>query len=199
MKHGIVVLAAYALAVDAARADNFWSAQVEYSNKAFNSIISPGDTATVRLFANFDADLYAFAAGSLDVIVDDYADAGLWTDFACDLTAPGYQDGNANKGTVGDIFTVQAHSPAENIFADTSNPIQVWHGTFTTTDFTFRDSFILFTETSGFEVYTDADGNSADFTASLTELKTKIRFGIPAPGAAALLLLAGVATRRRPN
>jgi uncharacterized protein (TIGR03382 family) len=193
MKNGIVALVALAGLATGAMAANTWTAVITYSNPA-NRIINDGDTATVEIWAGFDDNLYAFAGGAFAVNTDDAA--GSWSDFDRDLTGPGTKGGTANGGNVTDIITGQLHFPPANIFADTSNPILAWHGTFTTTDLSFRD-VALSTASTKFDIYINDAGVSDQFLDSLVELAGTIGVGVPTPGTAALLGLGALAAGRR--
>jgi uncharacterized protein (TIGR03382 family) len=188
---GIVALVALAGLASVANATNTWMVDISYSNG--NALAAPGDTATVTIWAQFDDGLYAFAGGALNVNTDD--GAGSWSDIHRDLTGPGTVDGVAVGGNVTGIITGQLHFPLANIFANTANPIQAWHGTFATSDFTPR-TINLSTDTSKFDVYTKADGTSASFLDSLVEGAGGIIVA-PTPGTAALLGLGALAAGRR--
>jgi hypothetical protein len=193
MKNGIVALVALAGLATCANAANTWTAVVTYSN-GLGYIEKAGDTATVEIWAGFDDNLYAFAGGAFAVNTDDAN--GSWSDFDRDLTGPGTKGGTANGGSVTDIITGQLHFPPANIFADTSNPILAWHGTFTTTDFNFRE-VDLTTASTKFDIYINDAGVSDQFLDSLVELDGGIQVGVPTPGAAALLGLGALAAGRR--
>ena len=194
MKNGMVALVALAGLASGASATNTWMVDISYSNGG-NAILAPGDTATVTLWAAFDDNLYAFAGSALGVNTDD--GNGSWSDIARDLKGPGTADGVANGGNVSGIITGQLHFPLAGIFADTSNPIKAWHGTFSTSDFTFR-TVNLSTASSKFDVYTDDKGTSKSFLDGLVEGAGGINVGaVPTPGTAALLGLGALAAGRR--
>jgi uncharacterized protein (TIGR03382 family) len=94
------------------------------------------------------------------------------------------------------IISGQLHFPLAQIFADTSNPIKAWHGTFTTSDLSLR-TVNLSTDSSKYSVYTDEAGTSSDFIDSLIEGAGGINVGVPTPGTAALLGLGALAAGRR--
>ena len=194
MKNGIVALVALAGLASVANATNTWMVDISYSNGG-NAILAPGDTATVQIWAAFDDNLYAFAGAALNVNTDD--GNGSWSDIARDLKGPGTVDGVANGGNVDGIITGQLHFPLAGIFADTANPIKAWHGTFSTSDFSFR-TVNLSTDTSKYDVYIDSQGTSKSFIDSLIEGAGGIQVGaVPAPGTAALLGLGALAAGRR--
>jgi MYXO-CTERM domain-containing protein len=193
MKNGIVALVALAGLASGATAANTWMVDISYSNGG-NAIINAGDTATVTIWAAFDDNLYAFAGGAFNVNTND--DNGSWSDFGRDLKGPGTADGVAVGGDVTGVITGQLHFPLAGIFADTSNPIKAWHGTFSTTDLSFR-TVDLTTDSTKYAVYTDDQGTSKDFIDSLIEGAGGINVGVPTPGTAALLGLGALAAGRR--
>jgi MYXO-CTERM domain-containing protein len=193
MKNGIVALVALAGLASGASATNTWVADISYSNPN-GRIEQAGDTATVQIWAQFDDNLYAFAGGALNVMTDD--NNGSWSNIGRDLKGPGTADGVAAGGNVTGIITGQLHFPLAGIFADTSNPIKAWHGTFTTSDFTTR-TVNLSTDSTKYSVYTDEAGTSSDFINSLIEAAGGIQVGVPTPGTAALLGLGALAAGRR--
>lgn len=194
MKNGMVALVALAGLASGASATNTWMVDISYSNGG-NAILAPGDTATVTLWAAFDNNLYAFAGSALNVNTDD--GAGSWSNVGRDLKGPGTADGTPNGGNVTGIITGQLHFPLAGIFADKSNPIKAWHGTFSTSDFSFR-TVNLTTSSSKFDVYIDEAGTSKSFLGSLIEGAGGINVGaVPTPGTAALLGLGALAAGRR--
>lgn len=193
MKNGIVALVALAGLASGASATNTWLVDISYSNPA-GAIVNPGDTATVQIWAGFDDNLYAFAGAALDVNTDDAN--GSWSNFGRDLKGPGTKDGTGNGGDVTGIITGQLHFPLAGIFADTSNPIKAWHGTFTTSDLSFR-TVNLSTASTKYDVYIDDAGTSKGFIDSLIEGAGGIQVGVPTPGTAALLGLGALAAGRR--
>ncbi len=84
---------------------------------ASDTVLTPGETAQVHVWAHFPQDAYAFASADFDVS----ADIPQWT-FASDGVIAG--------ATVFNITPSQAHDPFQGVFADPSNPIRVWTGIF---------------------------------------------------------------------
>ncbi len=158
-------------------------------------------STVITLRAKFDdATDYAFAAGELDFIADELGIAGTnWTDNM--LIAPfdvdGTYEGDLEPDGASGILLGQLHFPGAGIFADTSNPVDVWRIEYTATDFTPR-VIDLTTLTSRFDVYIDSTGLSRTVDpGSLMEGTGEIRI-IPAPATLALGAMAGlVAVRRR--
>jgi MYXO-CTERM domain-containing protein len=192
MTRTVVSLAALALVADAS-AVNTWTVDVTYS-RPIGKIVDPGDTATVKIWATFDESFYAFATGYFSVLTDD--PSGSWTDLGCDIKANYNDAGTANGGDVEDILSGQLHYPPGDIFADTSNPILVWHGTFTTDDLSLHN-VSLATVTEKVRLYINYDGVSNEFFDGLGEGAATIEVGLPAPAAAALLGLGALAASRR--
>jgi uncharacterized protein (TIGR03382 family) len=157
-------------------------------------------STVITLRAKFDgATDYAFAAGELDFIAGELGVAGVnWTDNA--LLSPfdgmGTSAGTLEADGASGIIAGQLHFPAAGIFADTSNPVDVWRIEYTATDFTPR--FIdLSTLTTRFDVYVDTTGISRTVDPGmLMEGTGRIQI-IPAPATAALGALAGLAAVRR--
>lgn len=197
MKNGIVALVALAGLAAGANAANTWTAVVTYSNP-LGYILLPTDTATVEIWAGFDDDLFAMAGGAFAVNTDDVD--GSWSDFDLDLGVDGElgtKKGTANGGNVEDIIAGQLHFPEANIFADESNPIKAWHGTFSTSNVVDFRLVALSTASTKFAVYINDAGSSQDFIDTLVEAAGTIQVGIPTPGTAALLGLGALAAGRR--
>ena len=184
---------AIAWAAPCCNASTAWLVDISYSGP-YKTIFDPGDTATITIWAAFDENLYAFAGSALDVNTED--PNGSWTDVGVDLSGPGSQDGVPVGGDVTDIIASQLHFPPGGIFADTANPIMAWHGTFSTTDLSYRN-VELSTLTHTFNVYTDETGMVDSFLDSLTEGAAYISVGGPTPGSAATLALGSLVIARR--
>jgi MYXO-CTERM domain-containing protein len=194
MTRTVVALAALVGLVSEATAVNTWTVDVTYSNQETQMISQLGDFATVMIWANFDESFYAFAAGYFSVLTDDAN--GSWSDFDCDLKAPGTKAGTADGGDVNDIITGQLHFPPADIFADTSNPILVWHGTFTTDDLSLHNVSLV-TVTERVTLYINSDGVNENFYDGLGEGDAIIEVGLPGPAGAALFGLGALAASRR--
>lgn len=158
-------------------------------------------STVVTVRAKFDSSTdYAFAAGELDFIANELGIAGTnWTNnvLISPFDGTGTSPGTLEADGASDIILGQLHFPTAGIYADTSNPIDVWQIEYTATDFTPR-VIDLSTLTSRFDVYIDSTGLSRSVAiGSLMEGTGEIRI-IPAPGALALGAVAGlVAVRRR--
>lgn len=158
-------------------------------------------SSVITVRAKFDgATDYAFAAAELDFIADELGIAGTnWTN---NVLLPPFDGFGTSAGVLeadgaSGIFTGQLHFPTGGIYADTSNPVDVWQIEYTATDFTPR-VIDLETLTRRFDVYIDATGTSRTVAgASLMEGAGQIRI-IPAPASLALAAMGGlVAVRRR--
>lgn len=159
-----------------------------------SNVVSPGTpSATVEVWADWDADLfYAFAAGEWALRGDTSGDfSGPMSAF----TDPGQEDGTPSAGDVIDIITGQLQFPAGGLAADTSDPVMIWSGTWSTTDFTAR-TVDLATETARYSLYLDDTGLSSDVTPTVIEGAGEIMV-IPAPASLALVGLGGLAAMRR--
>ena len=160
-----------------------------------SNVVSPGQpSTTVEVYAEWDADLfYAFAAAEWSLRGDTTGDfSGPGSAF----TDPGQVGGTPASGDVMDIITGQLQFPSGGFFADTSDPILIWSGTWSTTDFTTR-TVDLTTDTGRYSLYLDDTGLSSDVTSTVIEAAGQIEV-IPAPASLALVGLGGlVALRRR--
>ncbi len=156
--------------------------------------VSPTMTSTsVEVYAQWDSDLYyAFAAAEWSLRGDTTGD---FSGPASAFTGPGQIDGTPDNGDVLGIITGQIQFPAAGIFADRSDPILIWSGTWSTTDFTAR-TVDLATETDRYNLYLDETGLSSDVTPTVLEAAGQIQV-IPAPASLALLGLGGLAAARR--
>lgn len=159
-----------------------------------SNVVSPGTpSTTVEVWADWDSDLfYAFAAAEWNLRGDA---SGDFSGPASAFTDPGQEDGNPLGGDVLDIVTGQLQFPAGSIFADRSDPIMIWSGTWSTTDFTARN-VDLATETIRYNLYLDDTGLSTDVTSTVIEAAGQIEV-IPAPASLALVGLGGLAAIRR--
>lgn len=159
-----------------------------------SNVVSPGmPSTTVEVYADWDSSLfYAFAAAEWSLRGDSTGD---FSGPASAFTDPGQDGGTPSGGDVIDIVTGQLQFPSGGIFADTSDPILIWSGTWSTTDFTAR-TVDLNTDTTRYNLYLDDTGLSSDVTSTVIEAAGLIEV-IPAPGSLALLGLGGLAAARR--
>lgn len=159
-----------------------------------SNVVSPSQpSATVEVWADWDSDLfYAFAAAEWNLRGDA---TGAFSGPSSAFTDPGQDAGTISGGDVIDIVTGQLQFPPGSIFADTSDPIMIWSGTWSTSDFTAR-TVDLSTETGRYSLYLDDTGLSSDVTATVIEGAGQIEV-IPAPASLALLGLGGLAAVRR--
>jgi uncharacterized protein (TIGR03382 family) len=194
MKNGIVALVALAGLASGASATNTWQVKISYDNGL--GYVDAGSGAKIQIWAGFDDNLYAFAGALLDINTDEAG--GSWSAFGRDLKGPGTKDGVASGGNVLGALPGQLHFPPGGIFADTSNPILAWHGTFNSSGPYDNHVAQLTTKTSKYNVYINADGTSQDFIKSLIEGAGGIQIGpVPTPATAALLGLGALAAGRR--
>ena len=154
-----------------------------------SDIISGFDPVTVTLSATYASSDYAFAGARLDLVADEPG----WSDPELLLMGPGTSAGTISGAVVEGVIVGQLHFPPGGIFADPANPIEVWQGKFSTSDFTPRFLSIS-TRTTQFAVY-------PDMGSPLSELRTpteaSVLVFVPTPGALPLLAITGVAAHRR--
>ncbi|MFG0285477.1 MAG: PEP-CTERM sorting domain-containing protein, partial [Phycisphaerales bacterium JB039] len=93
------------------------------------------------------------------------------------------------------IIVGQLNFPPGMIFADPSNPIDVWKADFTVTDFTAR-TIDMKTTTTQFAVYPSRDSSISETRSPVSEGAASIEV-VPAPASLALLGLGGLAAARR--
>lgn len=159
-----------------------------------SNVVSPSQpSTTVEVYAEWDSDLfYAFAAAEWNLRGDT---SGDFSGPASAFTDPGQAGGTPGAGDVMNIVTGQLHFPSGGFDADTNDPILIWSGTWSTTDFTAR--FVdLTTETDRYNLYLDSIGTSSDVTSTVLEAAGQIQV-IPAPASLALVGLGGLAALRR--
>ncbi len=158
-----------------------------------NPVSPTTPSTTVEVYAQWDSELfYAFAAAEWSLRGDTTGD---FSGPASAFSDPGQFDGTPDNGDVMDIITGQLQFPPASVFADTSDPILIWSGTWSTTDFTAR-TVDLTTDTGRYSLYLDDTGMSRDVTPTVLEATGQIRV-IPAPASLALLALGGLAAVRR--
>jgi hypothetical protein len=177
----------------AAPGQNEWFIDIAYSDPA-GVINSLDDTATVTLWAAWDADYYAFNTARLDVTADDLIDSGVWLSSRTVLWGDGSRDGTIEGERVSGIVPLQLYLPP-NYLADTSNPIPVWEGTWGTEVLHPRDVPVS-TATSEFWLYDDA-AYFYNVLDSLAEGSAVIRVVPACPTASMALISAAVLLRRR--
>jgi hypothetical protein len=178
------------LASAASAADNRWIMTIEPT-----LLIYPGDYVEVSVYAQFGDGNYAFAGAELNIVADDAA--GEFFDIQEHLGGPGAFAGSADGPMVTGIVTGQEHNPGAGVFADTTNPLLVWSGKYTTTDFSFR-VFWIETETTLFDVYIDDDGNRESGLNGFVEGRDKVAIcACPAPAAGVVLGALGIRAARR--
>jgi len=165
-----------------------------YEIRVSNPVSPTNPSTTVEVYADWDSDLfYAFAAAEWSLRGDM---SGDFSGPASAFTDPGQDGGTATDGDVVDIVTGQLQFPPGGVMADQSDPILIWTGTWSTTDFTAR-TVDLATETGRYNLYLDETGLSSDVTSTVLEGAGRIQV-IPAPASLALVGLGGlVAARRR--
>ena len=185
MKKSIAILVVAGLAASA-------TAQSEGYEFKVDGALSPSNpSVNVTLAATFPAADYAFAGARLDVIA---SEAG-WGTPELILMGPGTTAGTVAGASVEGIIVGQLNFPPGMIFADPSNPIDVWKSDFAPADVTTVRTIDLSTSTGQFAIYPERDSSVSE-TRTPTEGAGAIEV-IPAPASLALLGLGGLAAARR--
>jgi hypothetical protein len=138
--------------------------------KVSNRVTEVQPSATVEVWAAFDADLFAFAGALFDIATEPdgggFRDPTIPFDDIGGFLSPGEvsPDGDAVTG----ILTGQLCSIDCPLGIDKSNPILVWSATWETTDFSPR-TIGAATFTTKFDLFTDNQGSSSSFLDHLEE------------------------------
>ncbi|MEO1007095.1 MAG: PEP-CTERM sorting domain-containing protein [Planctomycetota bacterium] len=163
-----------------------------------SSTIGPGESVVVTLSAGFGPDDFAVAGVATDFI-SSVGSTG-WSDLAliAPMDGPGTSAGAPSGTGVDGIVAGQLNFPPAGIYADSSNPIAFWQATYTAPDMVDTPFDVdLSTRTSRFDVYLDMMSSlSESRLGDLTEGSGVIRV-VPAPASLALLGLGGLAAARR--
>jgi len=172
------------------------SAQYEIQIDVANPTLGPGQSTTVTLAATHDD--WAVAGVQTDFISSVGSDG--WSDLAlvAPMDGPGTSAGDASATGVDGILAGQLNFPPAMIFADPSSPIAFWQATYTAPD-DVTDGFdvALSTDTSRFDVYIDRERSASESRIDqLVEGSGTISV-VPAPASLALLGLGGLAAARR--
>lgn len=161
-------------------------------------ISGPGDSMELRVYARFGMDKFAFAGGEFGIAATDpygsFFDAQNW------LRGPGWSAGEIDGPSVTGIVVGQEHDPLHGVFANEADPILVWTGRFTTTDWSYH-TIQFSTSTSTFDIFVNPAGDRRSKLKGFHEGENDGWVGVPAPGAAwmaAFGLLLGSRRRRGP-
>jgi hypothetical protein len=165
-------------------------------------ILAPGDSTTVRLYANFDPADYAIAGVTMSLLVDgvtgvareSWSDAGLLPPFAGPSpTGPVFTE----RGWEG-IIAGQLNFPPAMIYADPTNPIAFWEVEYYADPAAGGGYRVdLLTEVTRFDAYIARDSAMSESRLDvLVEGEASI-FIIPAPAGGVLFGLATFAATRR--
>ena len=154
-------------------------------------IFDGGAPVAVELWVTFGGSAYAWAEWDGSIVSGD-AEAS-WQNLASNyLPTPFNTLGTPVAGGVNDIVVSQLHFPPAGVFANTSNPIMIWSGEWSTPNLTPRSVSVMSVTdkavayTTGYAIYLD-----------LSEASAQIQV-IPAPPSLAFLALAsGLASRGR--
>jgi hypothetical protein len=163
-----------------------------------NPTLNPGESTTVTLTAGYGGTDYAVAGVATNLISSVGSDG--WSDIAlvAPMNGPGTSAGTASATGVDGVIAGQLNFPPAGIFADPTNPIAFWQGTYTAPA-VVADAFTvdLSTRTTRFDAYLAREqSTSASRLADLTEGSGAINV-VPAPASLALLGLGGLAAARR--
>lgn len=179
------ILAAVGMATAASAQSDGWIFEFDQAE------LSPANpTAWATLSATFPAADYAFAGARLSVSAGESGWGLLETIIP---RSPPPSPPVVIGGDITGIIVGQVHFPPP-ILADPSNPVAVWRGEFTVTDFAPRDIEFT-TDTGDFRVYPDPE-SPASRVGTPVEALESIRV-VPAPASLALLGLGGLAAVRR--
>jgi hypothetical protein len=164
-----------------------WIVDVQYEPGS-GGVVSPAHpTATVRILAGF-THAHAFAGGDGDLLADD----GQWLSLRLlgvgHPPPPGLTPGTVVGSNVeGFIFGQVSFPPS------TANPIPLWEGVWTTSEFSVRSWEFRTANTARFSLW-DATGKPHAVTPTHGSAQIRI---IPAPGTLALYAAAAVAAIRK--
>ena len=163
-----------------------------------NPTLNPGESTNVTLRASYPDGMYA-VAGVATNLISSVGSAG-WSDLAliAPMNGPGTSAGAASGTGVDGIIAGQLNFPPAGIFADPSNPIAFWSGTYTApavVDEAFTVD--LSTRTTRFDVYIARDSSLSESRLSTLREGAGAINVVPAPASLALLGLGGLAAARR--
>ena len=132
----------------------------------------------VSLWAEFSSDDYALHEVSLDII-------GSAGDASFDmielvLLGPGTSAGVVSGASVTGIVVGQLNFPPGGIFADPSNPIELWQGTLDTGYYSPPDFIVLCTRTADFSVYPERSSMVAE-TRSSADVQRRFEHVVVSP------------------
>jgi uncharacterized protein (TIGR03382 family) len=164
-------------------------------------VLAPGVFTIVRLVASFPDTDYALAGLTMALRFDGLAadPRDHWSGFT---ELPPFSGGTTGPrlgdGAIEGILVGQLNFPPAGIYADPTNPIAFFEGTFTApADAGGGYRVDLLTDVMRFDVYPDREsGASVSYLGELTEDAATISV-IPAPASAGVLALGLAATRRR--
>ncbi len=178
------------------------SAQVVgLSIHADRPVLMPGESALVTVTATFPEAYYALAGARFDFRFDDgdLDPRAAWNDYRAlpPFDGPQTPPELTEVGIFGNVLG-QLNFPPAMIYADPTNPVDVWEVTFTAplgAGGGYRVDML--TDTHLYDVYIERESStSIRITDLVTEGEASI-FVVPAPASAAVLALGLSATRRR--
>jgi len=161
-----------------------------------DGVISPGENATLNLFAQFSAPGLHYGGSILDIIGSGNLDTGTYVSHGANPKLKQLSNGDGNLQANNDILTADTFQLPEffNPNIDKSNPIWVYGMEWMPNDYSARTVSGSTTHLNH-SIYIDTFGTSTEFSPTIEGFKFDV---VPAPASLALVGLGGlVASRRR--
>ena len=164
-----------------------------------NPVLLPGESTTVTMFAGFGPPDYAVFGIDTDFVSSVGSDGWAAVGLISPMNGPGTTPGTSSAAGFDGIIAVQLQYLGAGIYADPTNPIPFWRGTYTApSDAVVPFEVDLATMTRWYEVYPSmTTSRSESRIDELVEGSGTIRV-IPAP-ASVIALAMGAACLRRPR
>ncbi|HRQ73511.1 MAG TPA: PEP-CTERM sorting domain-containing protein [Phycisphaerales bacterium] len=161
-----------------------------------DGVISPGENATLNLYAQFSDPGLHYGGSILDIIGSGNLDTGTYVSRGANPKLKALSDGDGILQPNNDIKTADTFQLPEffNPNIDKSNPIWVYGMEWMPNDYTARTVSGSTTHLNH-SIYVDTFGTSKEFSPTIEGFKFDV---VPAPASLALVGLGGlVAARRR--
>jgi hypothetical protein len=144
------------------------AADTTYQVKISNPVTPDKPICTVDVYAVFDDELYAMAGADFQVLAS--IDPGGFNFSNNLLEGPGTRNGTLSPtgDSVTNIIAGQLEQLPLEPHLNFDNPVHIWRGRWTTSDFTPR-TIALRTVTLAFEVYIDSRFKAVSYTGQLEE------------------------------
>ncbi|MCL4741036.1 MAG: PEP-CTERM sorting domain-containing protein [Phycisphaerales bacterium] len=162
-----------------------------------DGVISPGENATLNLYAQFSAPGLHYGGSIFDIKGTGNLDTGTYVTHGANPKLKQLSNGDGVLQANNDILTADTFQLPEffNAGIDKSNPIWVYGMEWMPSDYTARTVSGGSTNHLNHSIYTDTFGTSKEFTPTIDGFKFDV---VPAPASLALVGLGGlVAARRR--